>query len=370
MNQEFLRPRLVGRRFEQHSLPLDILRDFSALEEMLVEVAKRQYLVAHPERMRSPKGFTKGLELHLTAVEEGSVILAISLIFASLFPSSDADYFVEAKQAIIEAIAAAEQGSPPDLSPELLRYFDRFGRGLRDGEAIEFARSNGQTASLTPVIRERLLRASQAEQWSEEATLKGSIPELDQADDSFELELRDGTKLKAPLLEQHRKTVLDAAVGYRDGALVSIKGVIQRDRADRLKCFESVEHITPLDPLDIETRLEELARLQDGWLDGKGRAPDHAALQRLAQAFEDHYDPELPFLPYLYPTAEGGVQAEWTIAEWDVSLDITLSDMTAQYQALNLKTGVSRELELALTGDDAGWQTLNGALKSLQERKA
>ena len=35
MNQEFLRPRLVGRRFDEHTLPLDILKDFSALEEML-----------------------------------------------------------------------------------------------------------------------------------------------------------------------------------------------------------------------------------------------------------------------------------------------------------------------------------------------
>lgn len=372
MNQEFLRPRLVGRRFDEHSLPLDILRDFSALEEMLVEVAKRQYLVAHPERVRSPRGFTKGLELHLTAVEEGSAILAIALVYASLFPSADADYFGQARQEIIEAIAAAEQGRHPDLPPELLRYFDRFGRGLREGESIEFERSNGQITSLTPATRERLLRASQAEQWSEEATLKGRIPELDQADHGFELELRDGTKLKAPLLEQHRKAVLDAAVGYRVGTLVSVKGVIQRDRADRPKSFESVEHITPLDPLDIETRLEELARLQNGWLDGRGVALNQTSLQLLAQAFDEHYDPELPVLPYLYPTAEGGIQAEWTIGDWEVSLDITLPDMTAQYQALDLKTGENHELDLTLAGDDAaaGWHSLNEALKSLQEKKA
>jgi hypothetical protein len=366
MNQEFLRPRLVGGRFDDHSLPLDLLKDFAALEEMLIEVAKRQYLQAHPDRVRSPKGFTKGLELHLTAVEPGSAIPVIALVFATLFPSADADYFEQAKNQIIEAIAAAEQEQTPALSPELLRYFDRFGRGLHEGEAMEFGRSNGQTAALTPVTRERLLRASQAEQWTEEATLKGRIPEVDQADHTFELELRDGTKLKAPLPEPHRKTVLDAAVGYRDGALVTIKGVIQRDRADRRKGFESVEHITPLDPLDIETRLEELAQLQDGWLDGKGRAPNRAALLQLAQAFEDHYAVELP-LPYLYPTAEGGVQAEWTLGDWEVSLDVALPALTAQYQALHIKTGESRELDLTLAGDDdAGWIALNDALGALR----
>ena len=137
MNQEFLRPRLVGRRFDEHTLPLDILKDFSALEEMLIEVAKRQYLAAHPERQRTPKGFTKGLELHLTAVEEGSAIPVIALAFATLFPSADADYFDQAKDQIVEAIAAAEHGQQPTLPPELLRYFDRFGRGLHEGEAIE-----------------------------------------------------------------------------------------------------------------------------------------------------------------------------------------------------------------------------------------
>jgi hypothetical protein len=370
MNQEFLRPRLVGRRFDEHSLPLDILKDFAALEEMLVEVAKRQYRLANPDRKGVLKGFTKGLELHLTAVENGSAIPVIALVFSTLFPSADAEYFDQAKDQIVEAIAAAEHGQTPDLPPELLRYFDRFGRGLREGEAMEFVRRTGQTASLTPATRERLLRASQAEQWTEEVTLKGRIPEVDQADHSFELELRDGTKLKARLLEAHRKTVLDAHYNYRDGMVVAIKGVIERDRADRLKSFESVEHITPLDPLDIETRLEELAQLRDGWLDGKGRAPERAALLRLAQAFDEHYAPDLQ-LPYLYPTAEGGVQAEWTLGAWEVSLEIALPAMAAQYQALHRKTGESRELDLTLTGDDgAGWTALNAALKAVQEGQA
>jgi hypothetical protein len=57
MNQEFLRPRLVGRRLDEHTLPLDILKDFSALEEVLTAVSKRQYLAAHPYRQGTPKGW-------------------------------------------------------------------------------------------------------------------------------------------------------------------------------------------------------------------------------------------------------------------------------------------------------------------------
>lgn len=367
MNQVFLRPRLVGRRFDEHTLPLDLLKDFAALEEMLVEVAKHQYRLANPDRKRVLKGFTKGLELHLTAVDEGSAVPVIALVFSTLFPSADAAYFEQARDQIVEAIAAAEHGQTPALPPELLRYFDRFGRGLRAGEAMEFDWGAGWKASLTPATRERLLRASQAEHWTQEVTLKGRIPEVDQADHSFELELPDGTKLKAPLLEAHRKTVLDAHYHYRDGMVVAIKGVVERDRADRLKRFESVEHVTALDPLDIETRLEELARLREGWLDGKGQALDREALQRLAQAFDQHYASDLP-LPYLYPTAEGGVQAEWTLGDWEVSLEIALPTMVAHYQALKLTTGECHEHQLHLAGEDgAGWAALNAAIMALPE---
>lgn len=370
MNQEFLRPRLIGRRFDEHTLPFDILKDFAALEEMLIEVAKRQYRLANPERKRVLRGFAKGLELHLTAVEDGSAIPVIALMFSTLFPSADADYFVQAKEQIVEAIFAAEEGRQPTLPPELLRYFDRFGRGLHEGETMEFPRANGQPASLTPATRQRLLRASQAETWTEEVTLKGRIPEVDQADQGFELELRNGTKLKAPLLEAHRKTVLDASYSYRAGMLVAVKGVIRRDRADRPKCFESVEHITQLDPLDIETRLEELSQLQDGWLDGKGRALDRASLTRLAQAFDERFGLDLP-LPYLYPTPEGGVQAEWTLGSWEVSLEITLPSLGSAFQSLHVTTGESTELELSLTdADGTGWVALNDALAQLQEGRA
>ncbi|MDM5113585.1 hypothetical protein [Aeromonas salmonicida] len=370
MNDVFLRPRLTGSRFDEHTLPLDILKDFAALEEMLVEVAKRQYLAEHPGRQRTPKGFTSGLELHLSSVEEGSAIAVISLVFASLFPPNDAQYLERAKEQIVETIASVEQGGQASLPPELLRYFDRFGRALHDGEAIEFTRNNGQTTALTPATRQLLLQASQAEVWTEEVTFKGYIPEVDQADYSFELELQNGIKLKAPLLDAHRTAVLEASLGYQNKIMVAIKGVIQRDRAGRPKSFESVEHVTQMDPLDIETRLEELARLEDGWLDGKGLALNKDALDDLARAFDEHFSPDLG-LPYLYPTPEGGVQAEWALGQWEVSLEIALPSMISEYQAVNIDTGASDELELSLATDAAddvaSWKELNLALTQLQE---
>jgi len=65
---------------------------------------------------------------------------------------------------------------------------------------------------------------------------------------------------------------------------------------------------------DTESRLAALALLQDGWLDGEGRAIGRASLERLAKAFDKDFGQSLP-QPYFYPTLEGGVRAEWTLGD-------------------------------------------------------
>lgn len=370
MNQEFLKPRLVGTRFEEHTVPLEFLKDFAALEEMIIEVAKWKFLQSHESRTRVPRGFTDGLELHLTQVEEGSAIPVIALVFGTLFPSANITYFDQARESIIEAVASANlnQVDTSQLPPNLLGYFDRFGRSLRDGESMELTAANQQVAQLTSETRRKLIRASQVVEWTEEMSLTGLIAEADQARMSFQLELKDGTKLTAPLNSQHLDTVLATFNDYRNGARVQLQGVVRKNRQDQLKSIESVEHISPLDPLDVTARVNELAELKNGWLNGKGLAPEKSALDWLARSFAMNFDPDLP-LPYLYPTPEGGIQAEWSIANWEVTLDINLQQKTAEYQALQLLNQRCDEcvLNLAEQGD---WQEFNASLKQLQEGAA
>jgi hypothetical protein len=361
MNQsEYLKPRIVGERFNNHSLPLEILKDLAVLEEMIVEVAKWKYRQANPERERIPRGFTKDLDLRLTKVEEGSVIPVIMLAFSGLCPPANVTYFEQARTEIINAISAAEQNAIPTLPPEYLSYFDRFGRGLRNDEYIEFSES-GQPIRLNVETRKNLVRASKADGWTEEVSLKGRIPKIDQSRFKFELELSDGTKLEAPLNKQHHKNVLEAVNSYENNMYVMIQGVAKKDRFDNFKSFESVEHITPLDPLDVEIRLEKLAELADGWLDGKGFALNKEALKKLTHDFDRYFDSDLP-LPYLYPTAEGGIQAEWSHDNWEISLEIDLQQQTGEYQAFHLVSNESNDLDLNLTNVD-GWTELNKALQ-------
>jgi hypothetical protein len=113
----------------------------------------------------------------------------------------------------------------------------------------------------------------------------------------------------------------------------------------------------------IATRLKTLAELEEGWLDGKGYAPDKTQLAWLSTAFDTLYDPTLP-LPYLYPTAEGGIQAEWSLGDWEISLEIDLVEQVAEWQALNLNTQSCLEDSLNLEKPE-GWQKLNQDIQEL-----
>ena len=365
MKQEFLKPTLNGERFQDHTVPLELLKDFAALQEMLVEVAKWEFRKDHPNRERIPRNFAEGVDLHLTSVEEGSAILTISLVFAGLFPvSNHLTYFERARTDIVETIAAAEQGTTPGLPPNLLNYFDRFGRGLRAGESISFEHGQGK-ATLTADSRTYLMKSAQVKEWTEEAAWRVRIPEADKGRNTFEMERIDGTKLTGTLNDLYQASILDAFGNYKTGhdEYLLIQGIVRRDRNDHPLRFDSIEHVTPLDPLDIRLRLEELAGLKEGWLDGKGRIPAKNDLEWFASSFETFFDSDLP-LPYLYPTAEGGLQAEWSLNGWEVSLDIDLSKRQAEYQALNLSDRRCNDLSISFASQD-GWVKVNDALKEL-----
>jgi hypothetical protein len=120
-----------------------------------------------------------------------------------------------------------------------------------------------------------------------------------------------------------------------------------------------------IDSLDVPLRLQEIAKLEHGWYDGKGLAPAKEPLVRLGQLFETNFDSNLP-LPFLYPTTEGGVQAEWTLGDVAVTLEVDLKTFQAEYRALNLKDNACNETMLSL-GDQSFWKQLNAALKSLEK---
>ena len=373
----FLTPRLVGERFAERAIPLELLKDLAALEEMIVEVAKWRYLQEHPNRKRSPRGFTDEISLKLTGIEAGSAVPQISVFFApdpfppllDSLPPASLRYVDQARSSLIGAINAAEHNESitEHLPDFLLDYFNRIGRGLQDSERIDFDPANlERPASLTKATRRKLILASsQVEELTDDVTLRGTIPAADQAKMIFELQVLHGPRVVAPIATPHLATVLEAFNGYKQGARVRLQGVGRYNRHDRLQGIDAVEHLSLLDPNDIASRLDDLRALKPGWLDGKGFAPDLRGLDWLAQCFESRYPDHLP-LPYLYPTAEGGVQAEWSCHAHEITLDISLDTHHGDWHVLNMATGEETPWELDLD-ELSAWSQLSAAIQRLSE---
>lgn len=106
--------------------------------------------------------------------------------------------------------------------------------------------------------------------------------------------------------------------------------------------------------MSITSRLDDLRRLHDGWLDGRGYAPSHEGLVWLRQAA--HVLRDSP-VPYIYPTPEGGVQLEWDIGQFRPSLTINLDTKIGEWHCLDLDAGESHEKVLNLNSIQ-GWRQI------------
>lgn len=128
-----------------------------------------------------------------------------------------------------------------------------------------------------------------------------------------------------------------------------------------------------IDALNIGKQLGELKKLKDGWANGMqpaeqwkksyGSSLSPQGLDWLAQQFSAYYPNDLP-RPYIYPTPEGDVQAEWSLDSNEISLEIHFADHSAEWACLNLRTGdaIERILHLDYQSD---WEWVERELRQL-----
>lgn len=148
------------------------------------------------------------------------------------------------------------------------------------------------------------------------------------------------------------------ALTYRDGA--GLRMPIPYSRIIDLECTEDVRQF---DALDCGERLAEIAELKDGWYDGEGKAFDKCRLAKLAELFHTNYSLEQQ--PYLYPTPDGTIQAEWDVGRWRVSLEIEPSSMQGDYYALNLDSDAEKHGTFNLLESDH-WRRLCREISALE----
>lgn len=352
MKTDFVHPRFTGARFDEHTLPVDVARDFSAYETLILELAKHLYLKDHPERQRVPKGFAANFRLDIERIDEGSTkpLLALVLAGSLALAGGERDYFTQARDLVADCIAAPHDALPVDFPRELLVHFNQFGRSLREGEALELPRPNAASATLTPDKRKSLVLAAD-QVYEKEVDLLGSIAEVDWEKSTFRLRLADGSQVSVSMPDAFHNKARE--FGGRPRHQVTLKGVAAYDSWDRLQKLVSVDSLEVVKNHAVAARMDEIAQLQAGWFEGGGTVPDASKLSSVSEKLIADYPEKLP-MPLIAPTQDGNLLFEWN-TEGDPSLDVDLALLQASFHAFG-ENGEDLEQDFEL--DASGWQAL------------
>lgn len=370
MSKEILlEPHFEGERFRNNSLPLALLRDLEALQGIILEIAKDDYKQAHPNRQRLPRGFSEHLELHLSA-RPGSFVAEVALIKDDALLDGCDPLLDQARRAcarFVDALAHVQeqrQGPPPLLPDAAWAYLERFGRGLQPEESIRLTGVNAVEVQLTRELRRRLLLSRPgSEPLTEEVRVLSKLADVRPRDHEMTLVLGDGRVIPAAINDQQVNDLGPVTVSEFGKRWVLVKGVASLDVNQQLLRIEEAETVEPLDALDPLVQLEQLRQLKAGWLDGEGQPPGSELLSLVGQWLEEHQrDDDEP--PRLYPTAEGGVEAEWRIGRLDLSIEFDPSSGMAEWHALDLDSGVADERQASLR-DASGLKALGVKLQHL-----
>lgn len=365
----FFKPKLEGHRFDDHTLPVNMLEDFSAFEELVFELAKRIYLEKNPSRKRVPKGFTENVYLKLASIEEGSAIpqifiAAVTSLTIPTFPVQNTDYFSyfeSSRDKVFELVESANSGKSIDLDNKFLNYFNRIGKNLEEGETIDFLNepsSNRNIKFSKNTRRKILLSRNEKLEYSEKIKENILIPSIDKKNQIFKIEI-DSNIIKCPISSDFQDTIYTAFQEYENKTLVSLKATGVFNQNNKLIHVEDIESMDILDPFDVSVRLSELSNLEEKWYNGiDGKSLNRAHLDIFKNYFENFFNNDLT-LPAIFPTISGDIVLEWKKADNEITLEVDLLKLNSTLFYFDMENDDNDfELKLDLHSEKK-WSELN-----------
>jgi hypothetical protein len=339
----FLKPRYVGSRFDEHTIPVEIAKDLAAYEQLIGELAKYLYKQDNPKRVRVPRGFDQKFNLHFEGmVGEGSAIPMLACVVAGTLSLSAGDqvYFEHARDLVAEVIACEAAGQPiPQAFPRpMFSYFNGFGRSLREGESMEMPRNSSTTPAVLNSTVRKALALHGTRTYTKDLELVGNVEEIDYVAKTFRYRTRMGEQLILKYLAEHEEKVREAGGKGRMWIEVKGQGVFGAD--DSQKEPASITHLELLPNQELVDRLTQLDALQPGWFDGEGVVPDSSLVSWLAENLSDSYPEDIAF-PHVAALPEGGVYFEWITDNSRTIAEIRNGGFYADLHSTHLATGES-----------------------------
>ncbi len=366
--------RFVGDRFADADLPVDMLSDLKVLGDLVVALAKREFLRRHPERREVPPGFDEAVSLVLGEVGKGSAMPKLNYrgdAARRMFPDF-ADELEEVVYSSFDRVAfiydaASHDDIPEFLSTKEIKAMSGIGANMRKGEYMEFQDKKGRDGKVVRWSRERRdnfvelyqrERSRARERGARTIKFKGTGPlvGIDTMRNSIQIQTSEHGCIWLPL------DGLSQKISRFDGNLsasINFSANIALKANGKFKSVEKV-HSAEIDRtcsdgvLECIERLSELSKLEKGWLgEGDGESISPLAVSRAMHLI--YTRSHLADLYLIYPTEEGGISIEFREMPWryaaemmpDGAIEIDSSSRDGEYFELRSFSDLSNDFFMA-----------------------
>lgn len=353
----FADPTFRGGRFNDNALPVSLLPELSAYREIIIDVAKCLFLQSHPTRKRVPKGFVDSFQLVLRNVEPGSARPVLERFIPdnaqAMLPFLAHDFFARARDQVENAVVAASARHllPNEFPRSVIPQFNKFGKGLRDGEYIELCGPEHANGPHYDRETRRHLILQYKPEYEDSidliAEIRGGV--LDREQITFRL--ADGGLVDAIAPESVVQQVFPLVPSQ-----VRLIGSGMFDQNNRLKSIIHIDELMTTEddmplPTPLDDRIAQIADLGEGWFEPNSPRFEPDVLGYFRDYLSDVLaDGTIP-APFIYPTPEGNLQAEWSFPAWEVTLLLRPRDPIALLHATHLESDAERDIRLEIIPD-------------------
>lgn len=355
-----------GERFAAGVIPVDVLPELAAYRDAIVAAAKGLFRKEHYGRRRVPKGFEASIRLVLAgAIYPGSAVAEVRRLPSLHTPGTQAtlpvpDEVDGAVEYVERWFAAAVNDSalPDDLALPDQRRVERalasIGRHLLSEEALE-TRTNQRLSGARFTFEARRKLAERTGRRDIEVdfdSLSGVVVAVTVSEDgqTFTLDLGDQGVHSSIAFDPDRHDPLSIVAPHGRPIPVTVNFSARVDAHDfKVTRIEDVSSLVVEDSdLDIGferpdrqlflAAIAEFEAMGDGWFDGIGHAPTTESLEWARAPLLQACVENDVALPWLYPTPEGGVRAEWEAGALRASAVYDPEDGVLRLVRVNLET--------------------------------
>jgi hypothetical protein len=340
----FLELTFDGGRFASHSLPVDAAEELMTVQELIEKVARHLFLLENQGKQRVPKGFFNSAQLYLVSSVDNCFTAKLQRSAGTKPGLFDTSLFEKSRNLVLSALLAISinQALPAEFPQNAVSSLVSLGRRLNDDESLKLSDTDKTiAATVTQETRKRL--AKQVNKPLERIEIvDGEIDEFDDTKSTFQLRTREKGTIEVAFHRVEKDRLLEA-IKNRPIERVQVRGKLiysqTQKKISQVEELEIIDHERSVDIQKMWDRLRSFEQIESGWIEGEGVSPTEVALTRakdaLARVMADDAQIERP---RVYPTPNGGVQAEWILGDWAIDLKFDPSEDEILAEATNATT--------------------------------